>query len=42
MDVIKSKLLRSGGCSGTNEIEYRCKECDYKTVRSEHGSCGSC
>jgi hypothetical protein len=43
VDVIMAKVLRSGGCSGTNEIEYRCKECDFKFVSSEYaGSCGGC
>ena len=42
VDAIRIKLLRSGGCSGTSEIEYRCKECDFKFISSEYsgGSCG--
>ena len=35
VDVITTKLLRSGGCSGASEIQYKCKECGFKFVSSE-------
>ena len=40
VDVIMAKVLRSGGCSGASEVEYKCKECGFKMVSSEYG--GSC
>lgn len=41
-DVIKARILKSGGCSGVNDIEYRCKVCGLKEVYSQSGnsSCG--
>lgn len=43
VDVIQAKVLRSGGCSGTTEVEYKCKECGFSYVSSEYGGgCGSC
>ncbi len=34
-DVISAKLLKGGGCSGVNDIEYRCKACGLKEVYSQ-------
>jgi hypothetical protein len=40
-DVISARLLKSGGCSGVNEIEYRCSNCGLKEVHSENSNgCG--
>lgn len=39
--VLEARLLKSHGCSGIKEIEYRCKECDHKEVHAEvGGGCG--
>lgn len=35
--AIESKLLTKNGCSGTVDIEYKCKECGQKEVHSESG-----
>ncbi len=42
VDVIKSRLLKSHGCSGTAEIEYTCSNCGLKEVHTvnRNGSCG--
>ncbi|MEA3353401.1 MAG: hypothetical protein U9Q33_06280 [Campylobacterota bacterium] len=40
VDVIKAKVLRSGGCSGVTEIEYKCSECGLKEVHNSAGGCG--
>ena len=32
VDVIKTRLLKNHGCSGINEIEYRCSACDLKEI----------
>jgi hypothetical protein len=34
-EVITAKVLKSGGCSGVNDIEYRCKSCELKEVYSQ-------
>lgn len=34
-EVITAKVLKSGGCSGVNDIEYRCKACGLKEVYSQ-------
>lgn len=41
-DVISARVLKSGGCSGVNDIEYRCKVCGLKEVYSQSGNsnCG--
>ncbi len=37
VDSIKSRLLKSYGCSGINEIEYRCNNCNLKEVHNTVG-----
>ncbi len=41
-EVITAKMLKGGGCSGVNDIEYRCKACGLKEVYSQSGNsnCG--
>lgn len=34
-EVISASILKSGGCSGVNDIEYRCKSCGLKEVYSQ-------
>jgi len=34
-EVISAKVLKGGGCSGVNDIEYRCKACGLKEVYSQ-------
>lgn len=34
-EVITAKVLKGGGCSGVNDIEYRCKACGLKEVYSQ-------
>jgi hypothetical protein len=34
-EVITTRLLKNGGCSGVNDIEYRCKACGLKEVYSQ-------
>ena len=34
-EVITARVLKSGGCSGVNDIEYRCKSCGLKEVYSQ-------
>ena len=34
-EVITARVLKSGGCSGVNDIEYRCKACGLKEVHSQ-------
>ena len=34
-EVITAKILKSGGCSGVYDIEYRCKSCGLKEVYSQ-------
>ncbi len=34
-EAITAKVLRNGGCSGVNDIEYNCKECGLKEVYSQ-------
>lgn len=31
-DVITTRILKNHGCSGVNDIEYRCKSCGLKEV----------
>ena len=39
--AITSRVLRSNGCSGGVQMEYRCKECDIKEVFNESSrGCG--
>ena len=41
VDVIKSRVLKSHGCSGINEIEYKCNNCGLKEVHTSNGQgCG--
>ena len=37
VEVIKSRLIKNHGCSGINEIEYRCSSCDLKEIHSSVG-----
>ncbi len=37
VEAIKSRLLKKHGCSGINEIEYRCNSCDLKEVHTSVG-----
>ncbi len=37
VDVIKTRLLKKHGCSGINEIEYRCSSCDLKEIHTSVG-----
>lgn len=38
---ISSRVLKNHGCSGTVEIEYKCKVCELKEVHSQtSGGCG--
>ncbi len=41
-EVIKARLLKNHGCSGVNEIEYRCTICGLKEVypQQSNSSCG--
>lgn len=40
-DVISAKLLRSHGCSGTRDVEFRCSNCGLKEVHTvTSGGCG--
>jgi len=34
-EVITARVLKNGGCSGVNDIEYRCKACGLKEVYSQ-------
>lgn len=39
-EVIKSRVLRNNGCSGSMEVEYRCNACGLKEVYQEaSGGC---
>jgi len=41
VEVIKKRIIRNHGCSGINEIEYRCNSCDLKEIHSTIGQgCG--
>lgn len=42
VDVIKSRLLKSHGCSGTMEVEYKCSNCGLKEVHTvtHQNGCG--
>ena len=37
VDVIKSRIIKNHGCSGINEIEYRCSACDLKEIHTSVG-----
>jgi hypothetical protein len=37
VEAIKTRLLKSHGCSGINEIEYRCNNCDLKEIHTNIG-----
>ncbi len=37
VDVIKTRLVKNHGCSGINEIEYRCSSCDLKEIHNSVG-----
>lgn len=37
-EVISSRVLKNHGCSGVNDIEYRCKACGLKEVYSQSGA----
>ncbi|WP_321469691.1 hypothetical protein [Halarcobacter sp.] len=41
-DVISTRVLKNHGCSGVNDIEYRCKVCGLKEVysQSSFSNCG--
>ena len=41
-EVIKTSVLKNHGCSGVNDIEYRCKVCGLKEVypQSSYDNCG--
>ncbi len=34
-EAISARVLKNGGCSGVNDIEYKCKECGLKEVYSQ-------
>jgi len=34
-EIITARVLKNGGCSGVNDIEYRCKSCGLKEVYSQ-------
>ncbi|PLY06418.1 MAG: hypothetical protein C0625_09790 [Arcobacter sp.] len=34
-EVITARVLKNGGCSGVNDIEYKCKICGLKEVYSQ-------
>lgn len=34
-EVISAKVLKGGGCSGVNDIEYKCKACGLKEVYTQ-------
>lgn len=40
-DIIKSRLLKNHGCSGTIEVEYTCSNCGLKEVHTitNQGGC---
>ncbi len=41
VEVIKTRLIKNHGCSGINEIEYRCNSCDLKEIHTSVGQgCG--
>ncbi len=37
VDAIKSKILKSHGCSGIKEIQYICNKCGLKEVHTSLG-----
>lgn len=37
VEPIKSKLLKSHGCSGIKEIEYKCSSCGLKEIHTSIG-----
>ncbi len=34
-EVISTRVVKSGGCSGVNDIEYKCKICGLKEIYSQ-------
>lgn len=34
-EIITKRVLKNHGCSGVNDIEYRCKSCGLKEVYSQ-------
>jgi len=34
-EVISAQIIKNGGCSGVNDIEYKCKSCGLKEVYSQ-------
>jgi hypothetical protein len=40
VDVIKTKVIKSHGCSGVTEMEYRCDSCGLKEVHLVSNNCG--
>lgn len=34
-EAVSAKVLKNGGCSGVNDIEYKCKVCGLKEVYSQ-------
>lgn len=41
-EVIYTRVLKNHGCSGVNEVEYRCKVCGLKEIypQSSFSNCG--
>lgn len=33
-EIITARVLKNGGCSGVNDIEFSCKSCGLKEVHS--------
>jgi len=40
-ETIEVKRAKSGGCSGTTSVIYRCSECGYEEEFNVGSSCGS-
>lgn len=41
VDAIKARIIKNHGCSGINEIEYRCSSCELKEIHTSVGQgCG--
>jgi predicted RNA-binding Zn-ribbon protein involved in translation (DUF1610 family) len=37
VDVIKTRLIKSHGCSGISEFEYKCSNCGLKEIHNSIG-----
>ena len=37
VEAIKSRIIKRHGCSGINEIEYRCNNCELKEIHTSTG-----